>query len=39
MQLAPQPLGAQSAEILKELGWEESAIEQLARDEIVLLGS
>jgi crotonobetainyl-CoA:carnitine CoA-transferase CaiB-like acyl-CoA transferase len=39
MQLPPQPLGAQSAEILKELGWEESAIEQLARDEIVLLGS
>lgn len=37
MQLPPQPLGAQSAEILKELGWEETAIEQLARDNIVLL--
>ena len=37
MQLPPQPLGAQSAAILAELGWAGPEIEELARDNIVYL--
>ena len=37
MQLPPQPLGAQSAAILAELGWTGPEIEELARDNIVYL--
>lgn len=37
MRLPPQPLGAQSAAILAELGWAGPEIEELARDNIVYL--
>lgn len=37
MYMPPQPLGAQSAEILIELGWDEVSINKLVEDNIVLL--
>ena len=37
MHLPPQPLGAQSAEILTELGWNATAIEGLVEDQIVYM--
>ena len=37
MYMPPQPLEAQSAEILIELGWDEVSINKLVEDNIVLL--
>jgi crotonobetainyl-CoA:carnitine CoA-transferase CaiB-like acyl-CoA transferase len=37
MRLPPQPLGAQTAEILAELGWDAPAIAGLVQDEIVYI--
>lgn len=37
MHLPPQPLGAQSAEILSELGWDDPGIEGLIKDRIVFI--
>jgi crotonobetainyl-CoA:carnitine CoA-transferase CaiB-like acyl-CoA transferase len=38
VRLAPQPLGAQTAEVLSELGLGEAAIDALANDGVVRLG-
>ena len=35
--IPPQPLGAQSAQILMELGWDETAIAELVNDKVVAL--
>jgi crotonobetainyl-CoA:carnitine CoA-transferase CaiB-like acyl-CoA transferase len=35
--IPPQPLGAQSAEILIELGWDETAIARLVKDKVIAL--
>ena len=37
VRLAPQPLGAQTAEVLQELGLAEAEIEALANDKVVTL--
>ena len=37
MHIPPQPLGAQSKQILEELGWDSSAIEELAAADIVFI--
>jgi crotonobetainyl-CoA:carnitine CoA-transferase CaiB-like acyl-CoA transferase len=37
VRLAPQPLGAQTAEVLAELGLGEAEIEALANDKVVTL--
>ncbi len=37
MHMPPQPLGAQSLEILAELGWDKASIEELAAAEIVFI--
>lgn len=33
----PQPLGAQTSEILMELGWDDTAVAELARDRVIAL--
>lgn len=33
----PQPLGAQTAEILMELGWDDKAVAEFARDRVIAL--
>ncbi|MEE4166061.1 MAG: CaiB/BaiF CoA-transferase family protein [Desulfocapsaceae bacterium] len=38
VRIPPQPLGAQSAEILKELGWDETAIAGLVKANVIALG-
>jgi crotonobetainyl-CoA:carnitine CoA-transferase CaiB-like acyl-CoA transferase len=35
--IPPQPLGAQSAEILMELGWDDAAIAKLVEDKVIAL--
>lgn len=37
MNLPPQPLGAQSAEILSELGWDPPAIAELVKEQVVFI--
>jgi crotonobetainyl-CoA:carnitine CoA-transferase CaiB-like acyl-CoA transferase len=37
VRLAPQPLGAQTAEVLKELGLRAEEVEALARDKVITL--
>jgi crotonobetainyl-CoA:carnitine CoA-transferase CaiB-like acyl-CoA transferase len=38
VRLPPQPLGAQTSEVLRELGYAQAEIEQLATDQIIGLG-
>jgi len=38
VRLPPQPLGAQTSEVLRELGYAQAEIEQLAADQIIGLG-
>jgi crotonobetainyl-CoA:carnitine CoA-transferase CaiB-like acyl-CoA transferase len=38
VRLPPQPLGAQTTEVLQELGLREAEITALARDKVVTLG-
>ncbi len=38
VRLPPQPLGAQTSEVLRELGYTQAEIEQLATDKIIGLG-
>ena len=35
--IPPQPLGAQSSEILMELGWDETAVAELVKDRVIAL--
>jgi crotonobetainyl-CoA:carnitine CoA-transferase CaiB-like acyl-CoA transferase len=37
VRLPPQPLGAQTADVLRELGLEEAEIEALAKEKVVTL--
>ena len=37
VRIPPQPLGAQSAEILMELGWDETAISELVKNKVIAL--
>ncbi len=37
MRIPPQPLGAQSAEILMELGWDEQSIRELVNENVIAL--
>jgi crotonobetainyl-CoA:carnitine CoA-transferase CaiB-like acyl-CoA transferase len=37
VRIPPQPLGAQSAEILSELGWDKTSIKNLVEDKVIAL--
>jgi len=37
MRIPPQPLGAQSAEILAQMGWDEASINQLVEDNVIVI--
>jgi crotonobetainyl-CoA:carnitine CoA-transferase CaiB-like acyl-CoA transferase len=37
VRIPPQPLGAQSDEILTEMGWDDASISQLAEDKVIAL--
>lgn len=37
VRIPPQPLGAQSAEILAEMGWDQASINQLSEDKVIAL--